>query len=107
MPLIIYVRGFGDGQSGIDKVVTDPFYGFNEGSTMSERGSGEKLFPLVRGFTPASCVGAGYTLFFEGNQQWNYTRPAMRSWPRHQCRCAGSMARIPGPSAVGRNPIGL
>ncbi|WP_113684647.1 esterase/lipase family protein [Blastococcus atacamensis] len=29
---IIYVRGFAGGGSGIDKVVDDPFYGFNEGS---------------------------------------------------------------------------
>jgi hypothetical protein len=30
---IIYVRGFGGGQAGIDALVEDPFYGFNVGST--------------------------------------------------------------------------
>jgi len=38
---IIYVRGFGGGQGGIDKAADDPFYGFNEGSThirVGERG---------------------------------------------------------------------
>src|SRR3712207_1635147 len=29
---IIYVRGFAGGDSGIDRAVADPFYGFNEGS---------------------------------------------------------------------------
>ncbi|RNG26484.1 esterase/lipase family protein [Streptomyces botrytidirepellens] len=30
---IVYVRGFAGDTAGIDKVVADPFYGFNEGST--------------------------------------------------------------------------
>ena len=30
---LIYVRGYAGGQSKIDQAVTDPFYGFNEGST--------------------------------------------------------------------------
>lgn len=30
---IVYVRGYAGDTAGIDKVVTDPFYGFNEGST--------------------------------------------------------------------------
>ncbi|MFF7358563.1 MULTISPECIES: hypothetical protein [Streptomyces] len=29
---IVYVRGYAGDTAGIDKVVTDPFYGFNQGS---------------------------------------------------------------------------
>ncbi|WP_406835377.1 esterase/lipase family protein [Streptomyces sp. AHU1] len=30
---VVYVRGYAGNTAGIDKAVTDPFYGFNEGST--------------------------------------------------------------------------
>ncbi|MFC9330110.1 esterase/lipase family protein [Kitasatospora sp. NPDC057015] len=30
---IVYIRGYAGGTSGIEQAVTDPFYGFNEGST--------------------------------------------------------------------------
>ena len=49
---LIYVRGFAG--SGIDKVVDDPFYGFNEGSVhVRVDGAGEPQFfqfesPLLR-----------------------------------------------------------
>lgn len=51
---IIYVRGYGGGQSGIDALVEDPFYGFNAGSTHVRVGArGEPSFyqfesPLLR-----------------------------------------------------------
>ena len=51
---IIYVRGYGGGQSGIDSLVEDPFYGFNAGSTHVRVGArGEPSFyqfesPLLR-----------------------------------------------------------
>jgi hypothetical protein len=51
---IIYVRGFAGGSAGIDRAVTDPFYGFNDGSTHVRVGHEEKpLFyqfesPLLR-----------------------------------------------------------
>ncbi|TQS46917.1 esterase/lipase family protein [Cryptosporangium phraense] len=51
---IVYVRGFAGGTDGINRVVTDPFYGFNEGSTtVRVGGDGEPLFfqfesPLLR-----------------------------------------------------------
>ena len=50
---VIYVRGFGGGPSGIDRVVDDPFYGFNEGSTLRVGARGRPRFyqfegPLLR-----------------------------------------------------------
>ncbi|MFI5954397.1 esterase/lipase family protein [Cryptosporangium sp. NPDC051539] len=71
---IVYVRGFAGGTDGINRVVTDPFYGFNEGSTaIRVGGDGEPLFhqfesPLLRlhldegyeiGGPPASLDEAG------------------------------------------------
>ncbi|HEY3895813.1 MAG TPA: hypothetical protein VGL88_10650 [Pseudonocardiaceae bacterium] len=67
---IIYVRGFGGGQSGIDKVVTDPFYGFNEGSTHVRVGvRGEAFFYQFEGPLLRLVLEQGYTLFVGGNQQ--------------------------------------
>ena len=51
---IVYVRGFAGDTSGINRVVADPFYGFNEGSThVRVGGDGEPVFyqfesPLLR-----------------------------------------------------------
>lgn len=51
---IVYVRGYGGGQSGVDSLVEDPFYGFNAGSTHVRVGArGEPSFyqfesPLLR-----------------------------------------------------------
>lgn len=66
---IIYVRGFGGGQSGIDALVEDPFYGFNVGSTHVRVGArGEPSFyqfesPLLR-----LMLDHGYELKVKGGQ---------------------------------------
>lgn len=66
---IIYVRGFGGGQSGIDALVEDPFYGFNVGSTHVRVGArGEPGFyqfesPLLR-----LMLDHGYQLKVKGGQ---------------------------------------
>ena len=66
---IIYVRGFGGGQSGIDALVEDPFYGFNIGSTHVRVGArGEPSFyqfesPLLR-----LMLDHGYHLEVKGGQ---------------------------------------
>ncbi len=67
---IIYVRGFAGGDSGIDKAVDDPFYGFNEGSVHVRVGNrGEPHFhqfesPLLRLMTEH-----GYELLVHGSQE--------------------------------------
>jgi pimeloyl-ACP methyl ester carboxylesterase len=66
---IVYVRGFAGDTSGINKVVTDPFYGFNEGSTHVRVGrDGEPLFyqfesPLLR-----LHLDEGYQILVDGGQ---------------------------------------
>jgi len=65
---IIYVRGFAG--SGVDTVVDDPFYGFNEGAVhVRVDGGGEPRFhqfesPLLRLMTDE-----GYHLFVHGGQR--------------------------------------
>ncbi|WP_331741243.1 hypothetical protein OG535_03160 [Kitasatospora sp. NBC_00085] len=66
---IIYVRGYAGGTSGIEKAVTDPFYGFNEGSTHIRVGREDSpVFyqfesPLLR-----LHLDEGYHIFVEGGQ---------------------------------------
>jgi hypothetical protein len=74
---IIYVRGFGGGQSGIDALVEDPFYGFNVGSTHVRVGArGEPSFyqfesPLLR-----LMLDHGYKLEVKGGQlAWLQSQP--------------------------------
>jgi hypothetical protein len=74
---IIYVRGYGGGQSGIDALVEDPFYGFNVGSTHVRVGArGEPSFyqfesPLLR-----LMLDHGYRLEVKGGQlAWLRSRP--------------------------------
>ncbi|MDQ3592609.1 MAG: hypothetical protein M3386_06890 [Actinomycetota bacterium] len=65
---IIYVRGFAG--SGVDTVVDDPFYGFNEGAVhVRVDGAGEPRFhqfesPLLR-----LMIDEGYRLFVHGGQR--------------------------------------
>lgn len=65
---VIYVRGFAG--TGVDKVVDDPFYGFNEGAVhVRVDGAGEPRFhqfesPLLRLMTDE-----GYRLFVHGGQR--------------------------------------
>lgn len=67
---IIYVRGFSGGQSGIDKVVDDPFYGFNEGSTHIRVGAqGAPRFYQFEGPLLRLVLEQGYTLRVEGSQE--------------------------------------
>lgn len=66
---IIYVRGFAGGAAGIDRVVDDPFYGFNEGSVhVRVDHDGRPQFhqfesPLLR-----LILEDGYELRVEGSQ---------------------------------------
>ncbi len=66
---IVYVRGFAGDTSGINKVVADPFYGFNEGSThVRVGGDGEPTFyqfesPLLR-----LHLDEGYEILVDGGQ---------------------------------------
>ncbi|MFB7619057.1 alpha/beta fold hydrolase [Kitasatospora sp. NPDC056181] len=66
---IIYVRGYAGGTSGIEKAVTDPFYGFNEGSMHIRVGREDSpVFyqfesPLLR-----LHLDEGYHIFVEGGQ---------------------------------------
>jgi hypothetical protein len=65
----VYVRGFAGGTSGIDNVVTDPFYGFNEGSTHVRVGSGDDpLFYQFEGPLLRLHLDDGYQLFVAGGQ---------------------------------------
>jgi pimeloyl-ACP methyl ester carboxylesterase len=67
---IVYVRGFAGDTSGINNAVTDPFYGFNEGSTHVRVGPGEKPnfhqfeSPLLR-----LHLDEGYQILVEGGQE--------------------------------------
>ncbi|MER7949659.1 alpha/beta hydrolase [Streptomyces sp. NPDC096079] len=67
---VIYVRGFAGGQSGIDSAVTDPFLGFNAGSTHIRIGPDNKPSfyqfesPLLR-----LMVDEGYQLLVHGSQE--------------------------------------
>ncbi|MFF9132562.1 esterase/lipase family protein [Streptomyces sp. NPDC014806] len=69
---VIYVRGFAGGQSGINSAVTDPFLGFNAGSTHIRIGPDNKPSfyqfesPLLR-----LMVDEGYQLLVHGSQE-NY-----------------------------------
>ncbi|MEV5150589.1 alpha/beta fold hydrolase [Streptomyces werraensis] len=66
---LIYVRGFAGDTSGINQVVTDPFYGFNEGSTHIRIGpDNEPDFyqfesPLLR-----LHLDEGYEILMDGSQ---------------------------------------
>lgn len=67
---IIYVRGFGGGKSGIDEVVDDPFYGFNEGSTHIRVGAhGTPRFYQFEGPLLRLMLEHGYQLRVEGSQE--------------------------------------
>jgi pimeloyl-ACP methyl ester carboxylesterase len=67
---IIYVRGFGGGQSGIDAVVDDPFYGFNEGSTHIRVGAqGQPSFYQYEGPILRLMIEQQYRLHVKGSQQ--------------------------------------
>ncbi|MEV6977770.1 alpha/beta fold hydrolase [Kitasatospora sp. NPDC093806] len=67
---IIYVRGYAGGTPGIEKAVTDPFYGFNEGSTHIRVGREDAPqyyqfeSPLLR-----LHLDEGYHILVEGGQQ--------------------------------------
>ncbi|MEU2284194.1 alpha/beta fold hydrolase [Streptomyces sp. NPDC013178] len=67
---IVYVRGFAGDTSGINRVVQDPFYGFNEGSTHVRVGpDNEPAFhqfesPLLR-----LHLDEGYQILVQGGQE--------------------------------------
>lgn len=66
---IVYVRGFAGDTAGIDKAVTDPFYGFNEGSTHIRIGPDDEPdfyqfeSPLLR-----LHLDEGYRILVDGSQ---------------------------------------
>ncbi len=67
---LVYVRGFGGGTSGINKVVDDPFYGFNEGSTHVRVGAHDQ--PVFHQFeSPLLRLlrEEGYELLVKGSQE--------------------------------------
>ncbi len=76
---LVYVRGFAGGESGIERAVEDPFYGFNEGSVHVRVGSsGRPSFyqfesPLLRLMTEDlsgdGSAGSGYALLVHGSQE--------------------------------------
>ncbi|SHN32664.1 esterase/lipase family protein [Actinacidiphila paucisporea] len=78
---LVYVRGFAGGTPGIDKAVTDPFYGFNEGSTHVRVGSGDEPHfyqfegPLLRLHTDE-----GYQILVEGGQMAYLDRNDQVPW---------------------------
>jgi pimeloyl-ACP methyl ester carboxylesterase len=66
---IVYVRGFAGDTAGIDRAVTDPFYGFNDGSTHIR--VGEELKPVFYQFESPLLrlhLDEGYSIFVEGGQ---------------------------------------
>ncbi|MGW2546562.1 lipase family alpha/beta hydrolase, partial [Kitasatospora sp. NPDC001574] len=98
---IIYVRGYAGGTPGIEKAVTDPFYGFNEGSTHIRVGrEDDPVFyqfesPLLR-----LHLDEGYHILVEGSQE-NYLEnhdeiPPDSIWiHRFYDRCAGAWGAGP------------
>ena len=72
---IIYVRGFGGGQSGINRAVDDPFYGFNEGSTHIRVGErGRPRFHQYEGPMLRLMLEESYQLKVGGSQQQQLLR---------------------------------
>ncbi|MGW0786433.1 esterase/lipase family protein [Streptomyces sp. NPDC002913] len=82
---LVYVRGFAGDTSGINSVVDDPFYGFNEGSTHvrvgvdNQPGFHQFESPLLR-----LHLDEGYEILVEGGQdaylQSHETIPAHSVW---------------------------
>ncbi|MBA3523456.1 MAG: alpha/beta fold hydrolase [Geodermatophilaceae bacterium] len=67
---VIYVRGFGGGQSGIDRAVDDPFYGLNEGSTHIRVGDrGTPRFYQFEGPLVRLLLEQGYRPLVGGGQE--------------------------------------
>jgi pimeloyl-ACP methyl ester carboxylesterase len=65
---VIYVRGFAG--SGIDQVVDDPFYGFNEGSVhVRVDGSGDPRFHQFESPMLRLITDEGYQLLVQGDQR--------------------------------------
>ena len=67
---IVYVRGFAGDTSGINKVVADPFYGFNEGSThVRVGGDGEPTFYQFESALLRIHLDEEYEILVDGGQQ--------------------------------------
>jgi pimeloyl-ACP methyl ester carboxylesterase len=105
---IIYVRGFAGDASGIDKVVDDPLYGFNVGSThVRISGDGDPVFYQFEGPLLRLVNDMGYRLFVHGDQdtfldaQEDGTVPAASLWiHRFYDRSASTWGREPRPFDV-------
>ncbi|MFB6889296.1 esterase/lipase family protein [Kitasatospora sp. NPDC056327] len=99
---IVYVRGYAGGTPGIEKAVTDPFYGFNEGSTHIRVGRQDSpVFyqfesPLLRLFAEEH-----YQVLVEGGQETYLDThrkdvPADSIWiHRFYDRCSGTWGERP------------
>lgn len=69
-PPIVYVRGFAGGTHGIEHVVDDPFYGFNEGSThVRVDGEDDAVFYSFEGPLLRLLEQEGYQLLVDGGQR--------------------------------------
>jgi pimeloyl-ACP methyl ester carboxylesterase len=112
---IIYVRGFGGGQSGIDKAADDPFYGFNEGSTHIRVGAkGKPKFYQYEGPMLRLMLEQGYKLRVGGSQQLGLINakpdeldPASVWIYRFYDANAGTFGEDPEPYEIGKAAKGL
>jgi pimeloyl-ACP methyl ester carboxylesterase len=112
---IIYVRGFGGAQGGIDRAVDDPFYGFNEGSTHIRVGAqGKPRFYQFEGPMLRLMLRDGYKLRVGGSQQQellNAEPGALEPdclWVyRFYDESAATFGKEPEPYEVARSATGL
>ncbi|MGH3368048.1 MAG: esterase/lipase family protein [Nocardioidaceae bacterium] len=112
---IVYVRGFAGGQSGIDAVVNDPFYGFNEGSTHIRVGAqGRPRFYQFEGPLLRLMQQQDYQLAVEGSQLEALLRadrgslePASLWVYRFYDESSGTFGAEPKPYDIGRAAQGL
>ncbi|MDQ1585151.1 MAG: hypothetical protein QOH80_516 [Actinomycetota bacterium] len=112
---IVYVRGFGGGQSGIDRAVDDPFYGFNEGATHIRVGAmGEPRFYQFEGPMLRLLLQQQYTLRVGGSQQQQLLEAEAGALPpesvwiyRFYDASAGTFGQEPVPYKIGESAKGL
>lgn len=67
---LVYVRGFAGGQAGIDNAVSDPFYGFNDGTThVRVNGDGDPRYYQFEGPLLRLITDENYQVLVYGDQQ--------------------------------------
>lgn len=112
---VVYVRGFGGGQRGIDAAVDDPFYGFNEGSTHIRVGkNGAPRFHQFEGPMLRLMLEDGYKLKVGGSQQQRLLNAESASlepecvWVyRFYDKAAGTFGKEPEPYKIEESAEGL